>query len=416
MKKFDIAIIGGGASGLAAAIAAARKGAAVAIFERNRVTGKKLSLTGNGKCNLTNANCTKNNWDTLKHAYFSDSPDFAKNVIDAFDATDTLDFFSSIGLFTKLKAGIYYPLSEQASAVSGILRLACEEYSVVVHTDYMVNEISVSPNKYRFEINKGEYAARRLIIAAGGSALPKSGSDGAGFSLAKMLGHKIIPPGPALTGLKCSGANFHDMGGVRTDAKLFLVIDGKIEKEEFGNLQITECGLSGIPVFQLSRHAVRALEKNRTVQMRIDFLPEKDGKELKLAMRKMVSNCPQRTILQHLLGLFSKKLAQAIVFGCGFRIDRILAYEDIAAVTDKIKNFTVDVIEANGFDNAQVTCGGIDTRKIDSSTMESRLISGLYFAGEIIDTDGICGGYNLQFAWATGHLAGSSAAESLKKA
>lgn len=297
MKKFDVAIIGGGASGLAAAIAAARAGASVGLFERNRATGKKLSLTGNGKCNITNANCARNNWDILKNAYFSDNADFVKTVIDEFDAADALDFFSGIGLFTKLKGGLYFPLSEQASAVSDILRLACEECGVEIHTDYMVNEVSVSDGTDRFEINGGEFAAKSLVIAAGGSAFPKSGSDGSGFSLAKSFGHTIVPTGPALTGLKCIGANFHDMGGVRTDAKLSLIVDGKLEREESGNLQITEWGLSGIPAFQLSRHAVMALADDKKVQMRIDFLPEQSAEGLESALRRMASSSPDRTIL-----------------------------------------------------------------------------------------------------------------------
>lgn len=415
MKKIDVAIIGGGASGLAAAITAARKGACVAIFERNHTTGKKLSLTGNGKCNITNANCLKNNWDTLKNSYFSNNVDFVKNVIDSFDAEDTVDFFKSIGLFTKRKADLYFPQSEQASTVSDLLKFTCEEVGVEIYTGYMVNEIDIREDSYRFLINRGEFAARIVVISTGGNAYPKSGSDGSGYGLAKKLGHCVIPTGPALTGLRCRGANFKDMSGARIDAKLTMLVGGKVEREESGNLQLTDYGLSGIPVFQLSRHAQKAIEKNKNVQISIDFLPDKKVKELKSDLTQMVYCNPGRTILQHLIGFFSKKIAQSIIFGCGFQTSHIFAQEDIETIANKIKDFRVDIVETNGFDNAQVTCGGIDTREINSSTMESRLVSGLYFSGEIIDTDGICGGYNLQFAWATGFLAGSGAAESLKE-
>lgn len=422
-----IIIAGGGASGLTAAIVAARMGADVTILEHMDRVGKKILSTGNGKCNMTNLNLSS-------RCYRSDMPDFPMKVIGKFPVNETLDFFRGLGILPKNRNGYVYPNSEQAAAVLSVLCLETERLGVKTVCGCHVKEIkasckegskaSVKGNPF-FQaicsIKDGEkettksFYSNALILAAGSMAAPVTGSDGSGYSLAKSLGHHIIKPLPALVQLTCEGKEYKALTGIRADARLKLFADGKFMAEDRGELQLTDYGISGIPTFQISRYASKALEKGQKVMVLIDFLPDMEEKDLSDFLFERKKGAGHKPGEEFLTGVLNKKLASVLLKQSGISPDRKVSDINNGALRElcrRIHSFEAKVTGTKPFANAQICCGGVDTREIDAHTMESRLIPGLYFAGELLDVDGICGGYNLQWAWSSGALAGRSAANS----
>ncbi len=407
-----VTVIGGGASGIMAAIAAARHGAQVVILEHKDRIGKKILMTGNGKCNLSNLSFSIDK-------YYSDSPKFIETVFRQFNKEDTISFFKEIGLFIKDKNGYLYPMSEQASTVLDLLRIELKYRNVEIITACNVKKV-ISDSKAKqkkcgfiIDTEKGTYLSDSVILACGGKANPQSGSDGSGYELAGKFGHKVITPLPALVQLRCVGNHFKSIAGVRCEAKLLLHIDGNLVKEEYGELQLTEYGISGIPVFQLSRIAAKALDIHKKVIVKIDLLPAM-SKELIYAFLTKTNPFPDKTVEEAMLGLMNKKLLYMLWKQNGIMPEcRLceLQEKQIESLTEAIKAWTVEVSATNSFLNAQVCCGGVDCNEM-KETCESRKVPGLFLTGELLDVDGICGGYNLQWAWSTGYIAGKAAAES----
>ena len=403
-KLLDAIVIGAGASGMMAAITAARRGKSVAILERMNKPGKKILATGNGKCNFTN-----NNMDT---SCFHGNIHLIQSVLDRFSKEDALSFFHEIGIWPKEKNGYYYPNCGQAAAVAEALKHELDRLQVPVYLEQEV--LDLFPDKYGFRIKtvQTSYTCRNVIIASGLLAAPKLGSDGSMFSLIKELGHRFVPVLPALCGFYAKGMQFSKVAGVRCDANLTLKIDGNTAATEQGELQLTDYGISGIPVFQISSPAVRALYEKKTVTVAIDFLPEISSEMLctEFALRK--EKCETAENADRLLGgLLNQKLIPILLKYAGIRSDELLkniSSEKLERLTAGIHNYPVILEKARDFEFAQVCTGGIRTEEINEKTLESRLLSGLYFAGEILDVDGICGGYNLQWAWSSGYVAGCS--------
>lgn len=405
MKK-QVVIIGGGASGLVAAISAAREGAQVTILEHMDRVGKKILSTGNGRCNMTNlvmeAEC-----------YRSSQPDFPMQVIDRFSIWDTLTFFDELGIITKNKNGYIYPNSEQASAVLDTLCMEIRHLGIDVRTGVQVRSVR-KKKKGGFAVmtDRGEVSGDVLILAAGSKAAPKTGSDGSGYGLAKSLGHRIIPPLPALVQLRCAGKFFKQIAGVRCEARVTLLVDGRAAADDLGEVQLTDYGISGIPTFQVSRYASVALAQKKKVTAVLDFLPSKTEEEADHFIRQRAELVSYRASGEMLTGVVHKKLAAVLLKMAGAPMD-VSVGEVPPAVWERLarllKGFSVEVTASNSFEQAQVCCGGVDVRDVDPATMESRLVPGLYLAGELLDVDGICGGYNLQWAWSTGMIAGSCA-------
>lgn len=429
MKK-DIVIIGGGAAGMVAAISAARNGAKVTILEHKEKLGKKILATGNGKCNYTNLHQTID-------CYRSENIPFVEEVFSHFNEKDTIDFFKELGIYPKSRNGYMYPNSEQASSIVDVLVMELKHLQVEVRCNEEVKKIKPIEEGYQIDTivtvtepkkgkdknsknapkNKSEkrvavetypssYQANKVIIAAGGMASSKLGSDGSGYYLLKQLGHTIIPVVPALVQLKAEGDFFEMISGVRCDVALQIIVDGTNIASEEGELQLTNYGISGIPVFQISRYAGKALLEKKKVDVLIDFLPQMSFSEVKELLKQRINNSEYKTPEEALIGLLNQKLIQMLMT----QLDRQHKKQiDINKLAQLLKEFRVKIIDTNSFDNAQICAGGVDTTEITGYRLESKLHKGLYVVGELLDVDGICGGYNLQWAWATGYLAGVAA-------
>lgn len=402
MSGKRIIITGAGASGLVAGIMAARAGAAVTILEQNDRPGRKICATGNGKCNLTNL-------EMPKDAYRGSHPEFVSHALSRFTVHDTVRFFSELGIYTVNKNGYLYPHSGQAQSVVDVLCMEARHLGVKIKTNEQVQEIrwETSPQMTQKYAGSGShiwkvrtqswtYECDALILANGSKASNIPGSDGSGYSLAKSVGHRIIKPLPALTALKCKGGFFSVWSGVRTSGAATLCINDVPLKTEAGELQLTDYGVSGIPVFQLSRYAVRALDEGCKVSLILNFLPEFSREELNAFFQSRAKNSPYKNEKELLTGLFPDKLI------------KVLAAEK--NIPDAVYAFELEVTGALPFAQAQVCSGGVDTSQVDPETMQSLLAPNLYFSGELLDIDGTCGGYNLQWAWSSGACAGRSAA------
>lgn len=399
-----VAVIGGGASGMMAAITAARNGARVLLLEHRDRVGKKILVTGNGRCNFTNA--VQQDW-----CYRGTEKDFPKQALTQFTQKDAISFFKELGMQVKEKNGYYYPYSEQAATVLDVLRKELERMRIKIVYEIQIDCIRKTENNFLILTETGKkIEADRVILATGSMAAPKTGSDGSGYMLAKKLGHSIVEPLPALGPLVARDVYgksvLKSIHGVRTEANLKLLVQHRIEYEERGELQLTEYGLSGIPVFQLSHQAIRALAQKKKVVVLIDFLPDmKENKVLDL-LREQQKRF-QKTAEECLNGLFNKKLSP-VILRCALvsAEEKKLSMEQEKAILTCVKEFQFEVTGYKGFEQAQVCSGGVNTKEIHEKTMESKLVPALYFAGELLDVDGACGGYNLQWAWSSGYVAG----------
>ncbi|MCC8027425.1 MAG: NAD(P)/FAD-dependent oxidoreductase [Clostridium sp.] len=410
----QIVIVGGGASGLTAAIMGARLGARVTLVEHMDRVGKKILSTGNGRCNLTNLRMEES-------CYRSDEKGFPMRVIGGFGVEETLGFFRELGIEPKDRNGYVYPNSDQASSVLDVLLWEASHERVDIRTSCKVETIEWikgENNSFYYKIctTQGIFRADALILATGSRAAPSTGSDGSGYELAKKLGHRVIKPLPGLVQLRCQGTLYRQLAGIRTEARITLHMDGvkgRVLAEDRGELQLTDYGLSGIPVFQISRFAARALEQGKKVVALVDFLPSwQEGESFGLLKRR-AALLKDKKVEEMFTGLFNKKLAAVLIRLSGVSPSKKageLTGKELGRLLSQMKSYEAIVMSVNPFANAQVCCGGVDTREIDPSTMESRLKKNLYLTGELLDVDGICGGYNLQFAWSSGALAGRAAA------
>lgn len=406
-QKLKIAVIGGGASGMMAAITAAREGAAVFLYEKKERVGKKLLATGNGKCNFSNR-------DLRRECYYGESREDAWKIVSQFDTESAVSFFEEAGMLVKDKGGYLYPASEQASTVLDILRLLLQQEKVKVCTGCPV--LSIKKEKQggiAVETQTETLLYDRVILACGGMAAPKTGSNGDGYRLAAMAGHTLIPVVPALVQLHCKENYVKACAGVRTQAHLSLVENGRCVAEESGELQFTEYGISGIVVFQLSRLAAYGLLHKKKMEMYIDCLPMYDDEAYADFVRKRKANHAAETVEAFFTGMLNKKLMQVFIRLSGLKPEDLYRHAEekkIDAVFALCKKLTLSVSGSHSFEYAQVCAGGIPLREV-TARLESVFWKDLYMAGEMLDVDGICGGYNLQWAWASGYMAGRSAAE-----
>ena len=404
MRK--VVVIGAGAAGMMAAISAAEHGAHTVVLEHKDRVGKKILSTGNGRCNFTNLVQTP-------QCYRSNDPKFPWRGITQFDEKKTVEVFQNIGVYAKNRNGYLYPNSDQAGAVLDSLRMEMERLCVEVHTETEVLEIIPKKNLFVIRTGNGNVTADRVILAAGSKAAPVTGSDGSGYAIAKKMGHRIVPVLPALVQLKCKGKFFQSIAGVRIQGCVSLYVDGDCVCRDTGEIQLTQYGISGIPVFQISRLAAKLLYEKKTPVVRIDFFPGMSEEELKSYLQKRTQNRETYMVSEFLLGLLNQKLITVLLKTAGIPEKlyvKKLKTPDWDRLISTLKRLELVISDTNGFDNAQVCAGGVNLTEIASDTMESRICKDLYLAGELLDVDGICGGYNLQWAWASGYLAGCAAA------
>ena len=419
----DIAIIGAGASGLMAGISAAieakrkNKCKKIVVVDHLDRVGKKILVTGNGKCNLSNKNISINN-------YHSNQPETVKNILNKFPYSYTINLFKSIGLETKEESlGRVYPRSEQASAVLDLLRLKFKSLSGQEITSFKITEIKKLNSNFIITSNNKNITAKKIIIATGGLTTPTQGCNGTGYSYLKSFGHNITPTFPSLTQIKVSEKIVKSLKGMRTFCKIYITADNNLIKEEIGELQFTENGLSGICAFQLSRivsefSLLKTIYGNKynKIKIFIDLIPELSNKEtLNLINLRIKSN--EYMILENFLtGIINNRVGQALLKSCGFSFNKKvtdLSEKEILIIANKLKLWEFTPIGTMPFKNAQVTAGGADLSEFNKDTLESKLINGLYACGEILDVDGDCGGFNLQWAWSSGFTAGLNAAKNI---
>ena len=408
MKK-RVIIIGGGAAGSMAALTAAQNGADVLLLEQNEIIGRKILSTGNGRCNFTNrfqdSSC-----------YRSDNSGFAWKSIGKFSEPETTSFFKNLGIYPKDKNGYLYPWSEQASAVREALESALKLAKIRIHTGVRV--FGIIPKKNGFQISfskdgkKGMISGEAVILAAGSKAAAKLGSDGSGYDLAKMLGHKLVPVVPALVQLRCREKLYRQVAGVRTHGKVTVFIDGTETASDIGELQLTDYGISGIPVFQLSAAVSEALQTNKKISASIDFFPAVPLSKWNEFCCRQYQACCGKHVRFLAQGILPSKLAQLFIERSPLKAQDIVTAANKNTVFSMLQNMralkTV-VIGTNPAQNAQVCTGGISLQEV-TDDLEAKRFPGLYLCGELLDVDGRCGGYNLQWAWTSGQIAGTAAA------
>ncbi|MBE6157329.1 MAG: aminoacetone oxidase family FAD-binding enzyme [Firmicutes bacterium] len=401
-----IVIIGGGASGLVSALFSKNKNNEVIILERNNDCGKKLLVTGNGRCNYFNSD------QSIKH-YHSNSPELVKEFINTKNIYKVLTFFNELGIIPKIKDGYYYPFSNQATTIKNTLVDEVIKSGVIIKNNFLVTDITKENNKFIINSENEEVIADKLVIATGSYSAPKTGSDGMGYSFLEKFGHKIEKVLPSLVGVKTSGNYLKDWTGVRSEVKLSLYEDDKLIREESGEAQFTKYGLSGICTFNLSEYIARGLYNNKKEVIKINFIPFLDYKENNeynnwLTTETNKLNISISKLLERILNY---KLVNIIIKESNISKDKLyteLTNKEQDKLISNLVSFELNITETNSYEESQVCSGGVSLEEINLSTMESKLVSNLYITGELLDIVGDCGGYNLTISWLSGILVGGS--------
>lgn len=407
----EIAIIGGGAAGMLGAIVAARNGAKVVIYERMNRVGKKLLATGNGRCNLTNIGLNENNLGCIHGS----NKEFASSILKRFTVEETINFFEALGIAHKVEdGGKVFPMSDQASSVLDVLRYELDKLGIEVICDIQIDKIKKLEDGFLLiDSSKEEYKANKVIIATGGMSSPNLGSNGIGYKLAKELGHSIIKPFPALVQLKLEASFLKAIKGVKFDGAASVVLDGNTLRKEEGEILFTDYGISGPPILQLSRNAVEALENKQQPFIEIDMFPNHTYEELLDLINLRLSYQYDRPLDFSFIGLINKRLIPIILKEASiYDINRLcceISNKEIEKIVSLLKSWKFTILGSQSWANSQVTAGGIGLKDICPNTLQSKIVPGIYFAGELLDIDGDCGGFNLQWAWSSGYVAGYEA-------
>jgi len=395
-----VVVIGAGASGMIAAILASKNNNAI-LLESNDKCGKKILLTGNGRCNYWNEdiNITK---------YNTDNKNNLNEIIKLENQKEVLSYLESIGIYPKIKNGYYYPYSNQSSSIREILLKELKINNVNIVNNFKVENIHYENNKYIIKSIDKEFIADKVILATGSKAFPKTGSDGSGYDIATKLGHKLNFVTPSLTSLIAEESYLKDWAGVRCDVLISLYINDEKIKEETGEIQLTNYGISGICTFNISGIVSKNLKLGKNVKVKINFLPDINNSFYDWFTNRN-NNIPNHTIEELLESLINYKLMFVILKKANINKDlkwNDLSEKDKIRLSKTIEEFDINIVDTEDFDRAQVCTGGISLEEINPNTMESKILPNLYITGELLDVDGICGGFNLAFAWISGYLAG----------
>lgn len=408
-NHYNLVIVGAGASGLAAALSASIYEIDIVVLERNKEPGRKLNATGNGKCNFTNLSSDP---EFIR----SSAPDIKENVLKLFDCNDSIRFFEALGIPAFIKNGYCYPYSRQASSVTDALVCGCISRGVAFKYESRVRGIAFLSEKNMFRLTVDGYSeplyADRVVLSAGGNAAFQYGTDGSCYYMLSQLGHNIIKPRPALVALKHNIDPEHILQGVRIEANVSLLINDVCTCSEYGEIIFNDSNISGIPVLNMSRYAVNALDEGKSVKLSIDFFKDYDFEYLK----SMIVNRFRKGRLSpknSFHGLINDKIMKYMFNKYRLSSDSLSRSEAVLTaldrITEELKTFVLQITGDMGFKNAQTTSGGLSLNELSPETLESGIVKGLYITGEILDADGRCGGYNLQWAWSTGIIAGAYA-------
>ena len=402
-----IAIIGGGASGMAAALAAAEDpGNRVVLLERQARLGRKLQATGNGRCNLSNLHAGQ-------EGYHGDTPGFSRFALTQFPPERTLEWFGALGLYAVAEeSGRVYPYSDQANSVVDVLRFALEKPNIRLELGCEVEKIRKTAKGFRLEWADGALDCDRLIVACGGLAGTKLGGSMSGYKLLRSLGHRCTRLRPNLVQVKTAWGGVAALKGVRANCRAEILHEGALVRAGGGELQFTECGLSGPVMFELSRDVCQ--ERGSWV-CRLDFLPDMPERTLLAALTRRTGTALPASEL--FTGILHNRLGRVLTQAAGIPLSApisSLSEAQLVAAARLAKGLEAPLTEPLGMDSAQVTAGGIVTAEFNEETMESKLCPGLFACGEVLDVDGDCGGYNLQWAWSSGRLAGINAGKEAK--
>lgn len=395
-----VAIIGGGAAGIFSALVASEKNE-VTIFERNNRIGKKLLATGNGRCNLTNVSVERKN--------FHGDGNFAYKIYKKFDNETAVKYFEDLGILTTTKeSGKIYPRSLTAASVLNVFLEELENRNIEVKTDKYINKIEKIKNRFKIHTKEESYTFDRVIMATGGMSMASSGSDGNGYKLLKDLGHTVLETHPALVQLKLKSNFLKHLSGTKVEGVCYLLKDGKVIKERSGDILFTDYGISGPPILDLSRYV---LDGNYRLRFSIvnDLMTEEDKNDFLEYFYRTISS-KDMTLERFLIGILNKKFIHYVLKTLDLDrnmkvmdLDQSKSYELLKILTES----EFEIIGNNGYKNSQVTVGGISIKEINEN-MESKIVNGLYIIGEILNIDGDCGGYNLQWAWSSAYVAAYS--------
>ena len=398
-NNMNAIVIGAGASGLTCAITLARRGISVTVFEKLESSAKKILVTGNGRCNYWN--------EDFNNKYFhSNNEEFIKEVNTEENRKEVLSFFDGLGIVPFIKNGYYYPMSMQASSIRDVLLDEVNKLGIKVVNNSEVINVKKMNDKFFIETTNGGAVSDYLIVATGSNAYYKNSN--LGYNLCKTFGHNIIDTLPSLVQLVGDADYFNSWAGIRNNSKVTINVDKEPKKEEIGELMLTDYGISGICVFNISGIAAKALHVNKPVEVELNFLPNIDNLNNFLEER---SNKVDKELGKFFEGILNKKLVEIILKKTNLNKNK--KYKELNdieknSLINNLSSFKVKIVGTKDFSNAQVSSGGVDTKEVDPKTFESKLCNGLYIIGEVLDVDGDCGGYNLGFAWLSGIIAGRS--------
>lgn len=414
-KKYDVAVIGGGPAGMMAAIRAAELGASVILIEKNEKLGVKLLMTGGGRCNLTHTEKSIRDFSQK----FGKEGDFLLSPFSVFGVKEVMEFFEDNGIELKDEEGNIYPVSEKSKDILNVLINLLKKYNVEILLSSEVSEIKKEGKSISSVVlsNGKEIEADKFIISSGGKSYPNTGSSGDSFVWAKKLGHSIVDAKPALTPIETKEQWAKTLQGISLhDVAISFVGNQKIGKEEKGEILFTHFGFSGPLILNMSRTVGDLLEKGK-VKMYIDLFPDKNIEQLDKFILDVFNSNRKKHVYKCLNDFFPEKFAAFVLNFSSIPYDRKandVSKEERMRLVKFMKKIEINVLGLLGFDRAMATHGGISLKEIDSKTMKSKLINNLYFAGEAINLDGPCGGYNLQLCWSTGYVAGQNAASGVK--
>ena len=406
-----IAIIGAGAAGIIAAITAKRlnKNLHIDLFDANKGIGKKILASGNGRCNISNSKVTSKN-------YLGENPDFTSFALKEFDFKAFEKFCKSVGLLLDIKpSGKVYPLSNEAKSVTNILELALKELDVNIHLESMITDIEKVEDKFNIKTKDNEYNAYdKVLISNGLGAAPQLNANESGLDFASKFGHSFNPTYPSLVGLKTDNTYNGKLQGVKKECNVSLYVNGNLEQEIFGDVLFTSYGVSGFAILDISQLAVLNLSQYQDVKIAINFFPKINRNDLSDQIQTLFKTIPSQKAVDIITGMVSNKIAPVLLDICKINIDTKAAdvnAKQIKALAYQLNQWKLKIIDTQGFGHAEASGGGVRTAEVDNKTYESKLVKNLYFAGEVLDIVGNRGGFNLQFAWASGYLVGKSLAK-----